>query len=745
MSVAIPGADTKHFPVTADSLGEAQVTIPGNLTETAGMYRISVKGSAQTSAQTTFAVFPDSVDSDESSIEIDANVISAGGKEAATARVILRDKFGNALPGRIALLLASSGNQEVRAITNQTDEQGAQEFSVRSSAAGSFTLTAIDLITSTVLTQRLPISTRGNTSMGGPLSADLLADVTSDSQGAGSVPASFGITIEPQSPRVGQRVDLTIRALDGSRDVLRNYVGKVWISSESEVDLPGLPQDIPSDLAGKSVGVITFSKGRQGVYSFPDAIRFRKSGTVVLTIEDRTDPSRIIRSESKPITVTRTEGGGDSPMIIITEPADKSGVSGQQIVLRGTGPADANLIVTGGKEPRILASTNSDGTFAITVAVDPLLSSVTLTVSDEQNIAEPAVVHLTQDSAKPVIETVTFTPVTPREGENTLISVTSEPKLKDVRVTLANRDEVLAESKVAPGTYQGYFKAPPASTYQATVAATDPAGNVAETRIALTVNPMGLAKVQNVRATPVARGVELAWDAVEGKVTSYRVYIGQKEGDFPTSLDTKQPTTSAIVRGLEPGVPYVFAVTAVQGNVESEEKSDIVTAMPLGLALRVTARQSALTLDWVFPQETPLRSFLLEYGVERGKYNEQKIFPGETRHAVLEDLLPSLTYYMRLTPITVEGVQLKDLTVQGQGTPLSGLRIAQGGGLPVISEKQEPLHGGAPLRSPEVGLPPMSWLLIALGSLGFFGILWRTLKRRRETFAFLSTMEQRYH
>ncbi|HMQ28975.1 MAG TPA: fibronectin type III domain-containing protein, partial [Acidimicrobiales bacterium] len=130
--------------------------------------------------------------------------------------------------------------------------------------------------------------------------------------------------------------------------------------------------------------------------------------------------------------------------------------------------------------------------------------------------------------------------------------------------------------------------APAAGAYQPLVKAVDAAGNATELRTTLAVGAVGLPTVQKLRADSRARAVELKWDAVAENVDQYRIYVGEDEDDFAYTLETGKVTTKATIAGLVPGKVYYFAVTALKDELESREKSNVVSGQALGLGLTAT-------------------------------------------------------------------------------------------------------------------------------------------------------------
>jgi len=306
------------------------------------------------------------------------------------------------------------------------------------------------------------------------------------------------------------------------------------------------------------------------------------------------------------------------------------------------------------------------------------------------------------------------------------------------------------------GSYQVLFAVNERGTYQPLLTVSDSAGNSVEMLGALDVLSKALPRVQNLRATAQPNAIKLEWDRValaedEEPIDGYRLYVGESASDFPFTFETAEPF--AEVGGLKPGTRYYFAVTAFRGEQESDRKSEVVSATPLGLSLEVTAGNASLMLQWTKLKDIPLQSFKLEYGVEPGVFTEQRSLNGDLVNYTIRDLLNDITYYVRLTPITTTGEALTELAVEGEGTPTSALGGFQPGpadpiplGLgSIVQQETPPLHTGAPPpQQPSTGIPVTGWVLIAaIGGLG----VWIRQRRRslRTTEQFLQGMHQRYN
>lgn len=749
--LSAPTGQRWSLPLQADRNGEGQIAIPGGYVQKAGLYQVILRDGTETNpaATATFEVLPDSIDADASTLTSDRESISPDGRDGASISVTVRDAHGNPLPGRPMQVISSVVGDEVTPETTETDGNGEQRFTLTAAEPGIRYLRAMDLLTSTVIAARVTIDAGGNAiedvGTWSPYAAQLTNATTLAQANAVSIPTGFEIALDPKSPSVNQAADITIRAVGGKNlDTVKNYVGTALIHSptDANVTLPGIVETRPPDLQGRNVGKVTYTKTLQGVKFIPRAVVFRKSGRQTLVIEDRTDPQHVIRGQID-VTVASAAPDGSAPAIVIISPPAETSLNAPRVAITGVGPQNADLLVTGGAQPA-KTDTDGEGRFSTMVDLTPGQAEITVTVSDESGQYRPASVRVLLDADKPRISDVTFSPEKPEEGQNTLVSVSAEPKLKDVRIQIGDRDIPLPMNENSQTTYQAFFKAPAAGTYDATVRATDGAGNTTQIRQPFTVVSKGLPKVTGVSAKAIARGVELQWQAsTADTITGYRIYVGDAPGEFSSNLDAGKTATSAAIKGLKSGTTYSFAITAVEGKRESE-KSDVVTAMPLGLALTVTPKDADLLLEWVFPTDTPLQSFLLEYGAQRDQYTEKRLLNGTLRRMTLHDLLPGVTYYLQLTPIVSEGTLLRELAAQAEATTLTGhTTITQGDTVP-LNTTQPPLHGGAPENFPS-GLPSGAWWLLALAA-GVGGLLsWNKRKRMRTAAAFLAAVEKRYH
>ncbi|MDO8649057.1 MAG: Ig-like domain-containing protein [Candidatus Peregrinibacteria bacterium] len=738
LTLAPPEGEATVFSAKADANGTAEVEIEGTFLEHAGVYTL-----ASSETEVAFHILPDTVDPRMSTIDVEYPTIEADGEDETEITVTLRDRYRNLLPGRPVELIASRSADRVLALRTETDALGEQQFVVTSTQEGEAVLSAIDILSSTILDERAHIGVGlGNAVGGHQYAGSLIPRVKA--QEKFDVLSSFEVTIDPPELEVNEIASITIRATDRAGETVEDYLGTVRICAPTDPDasLPGF---------GDECGEVTFTPKNLGEKLLPLVLSFTKPGKQILRVEDRANPDLIIRGETE-VLVGGVLTDPSVEAIEITDPKPDTVINEPRVTLVGVGPPLTNLIVKGGLEDTA-GDTDAKGAYSITVDLNPAQRDFTLHVRDESGQHESDTLHLVLDKDVPEITSVTFSPDQPKEGDKIVVVALSEPKLEAVTMTLKGEEFPMKE--ISPGSYQYLLDAPEAGTYQPTITVLDTAGNEAKIQGILLVTPKGLPTVQNVVAEGKARAIELQWDPVtEVPVTGYRIYVGERPGDFLYTVEAARDATAGLVTGLQPGTLYYFAITAFQGEQESAEKSVVVSARAVGLQLTVTPQSGALQIQWTLNQAggKQLSSFVLHYGVEPGKYTEKRILPGEMTVFTLRDLLDGVHYYVKLIPVATTGDILSDLAAEGDGMPSGrGFHASAPDPIPhlpgTISDNTKPpppLHDGAP-RTTSVGIPPAAlWMLLA-ASIILFHWYWQRKRSMRLTAEFLNVMEERYH
>jgi fibronectin type 3 domain-containing protein len=434
---------------------------------------------------------------------------------------------------------------------------------------------------------------------------------------------------------------------------------------------------------------------------------------------------------------------------MIQNPKQNDTVKDLAITVEGKGIPYTNIEIDGGTQ-KATGDTDSQGLFAVPIQLDPNFNEYTLHISD--NLGNEASLHLVRDTAPPIVGSAIFSPEKPEEGTNTLLVVQSEPGLPFMALKMGEEEFQLKEDLTKPGIYQLLFTAPKAGDFQPIIRTTDQAGNALEMMVSFSVLSKMLPTVQNVKAEAHAGSVDLTWDAVKSEpVDKYRIYIAENGGEFSSNLDADAKTTKATVTGLNAGVPYTFAVTALKDTREST-KSEPVTATPLGLTMTVTPQKEALSIEWSAQAALPIATFQIEYGADAEHLDEKRavaggdIAAGEKRAIVLHDLLPGVQYFVRMTPIATTGEPIQDLIANGNGTPLAvdGFHPSAGDPLPFSASTQFPQIQQHTTENPQTGLPTFAWSL-AGGTAVLLALLqWHRHRSKRYTTEFMRMMEAQY-
>lgn len=733
VSVSVSGPDGRtELSAMSDATGEAETLLKPAATEMAGMYTVSVKQGGSSIGGAEFEVMPDTFDASMSDIRSMQSSIEADGSDEAVVVVTLRDRYGNALPDRPVTLVSSRTSDGIESDASETDSRGQQRFYVTAAKAGTITLRALDLLSGSPLQSTASIAAGGSFGGDDEEYVPVKRNTLTAQLGTFDIIDRFEVTA-PRTMVAGEEAPkVSVRAVDRNGATVQDYTGTVRFDAPEDPDavLPGL-------------GRYTFRESNLGQKEFPITLKFSTAGEQTLRVEDENDPT--IYGE---VTITVTGGNGHnagSDKIEITNYKDGDTISSLDITLEGNGPRLANLVVTGGNKD-VEGDTDSNGRFSIPVTLKAGQRDYTIRIRDESGRYDSGPLVLKIDSDGPEIRMVKLAPDQPQPNEQVLVSVETDTKQPKVTVRLPDGPEVpLMELTMTPGTYQGFLMAPPTpGAYQPVVSATDSAGNMTEVRTMLTVVKAGMPKVLGLQAEPRINSVGLRWEGVPGGVDSYRIYVGESPTDFIYTLETGRDVSRATVAGLNPGKVYYFAVTALKDGEESAEKSDLVEVRVLGLSLNVTEQNSSLVLQWPeVSTQLPLASYLIEYGVEEGNFTERRLINGELKTFTLRDLLNGVTYFIRLTPVTITGDQLNDLAADGQGTP-NGAGFQVGPGDPIPFDPANPPMQHKPTELNNTGVPSFLWWFAGAVALAIGYITWLRRRNASRSEAFLRAVQLQY-
>ncbi len=747
--------------IASGSGSNATVHLRGQETEEAGVYAVTLEMEGSIAAETTFTVLPDTVDLRTSTIQTE-NDTAAPGEETAVS-VILRDRYGNTIADRPVRLISSESGDSITALSEQTDDRGEQQFMVEATDAGTRTLRAVDLLSGHTLDASATLEVvRAFGASGGPavygyapvqqeyygnqLIGSVAGRALYGQVGSFDVVESF-VVDAPRQMKVNVDENLTITAIDRNGNIVEDYTGTVELAStDPNAILP-------------SFGEVTFRGSDLGRKTLVLGLRFATPGEQVIYAQDSRNPGV---SGQTSVMVTGDVQTQTQQTITIVSPEQDSMVNDTNITVEGTAQPFVNLIVTGGQEDAY-GESDAEGKFSIAIALNSDQVDHTLRVRDESGRNDSGNLRIRLDREPPQILKFTYTPSSPVEGEDVLVLVETKDNgrgIATVALEVEGEAYPLAPVLTASGTYQLLFAFADQGTYQPVLRATDIAGNEREIVSTIEVRSKGLPQVQNVSGEAKPSAAFLQWDPVEleegdDPIDGYRIYVGESATDFGHTLETDANTTAATIAGLKPGKAYSFAVTARRGDLESEQKSEIIQVTILGLTITVTPGNTSLTLEWTdLGDDLPLASYLLEYGIEQSNLTEERTINGDLTTYAMRDLLNDVMYFIRLTPVTTTGEILRDFAAEADGTPTSqfgGFQPGPADPIPpglesaVVQDPVPPIstHGGAPSQ-PTTGIPHLAWWI---GIAAIVGCGWFLHQRRqsiRTTDVFLRRMQQQY-
>ncbi len=744
LSVTEAGGARYTQSIVLDAGGNATTLIPSTATVTAGTYDVSAAGQ-----KTTFTVTADKLDDAHSLLSVSPQSIRANGRDTATVTAILRDRFDNPVGGRPIALISNRTSDDVSPSSTQTDGEGRFLWTVKATEAGVITLIPYDILGNRQMKLRASLEA----------ASQLRASLADFGQGGDPVTADIAPVIVdrfdlslPQGAtdvKANELFSLNIRAMHG-QDLVRAYVGTLVVeSSDPNADLPKKGDDAQTPSKGR----IDIRSVDQGTRSVPLAFVLRQGGKQTISVEDKLDPT--IKGEIT-LNVVSGDGSGNGQLSIVS-PQDRSKVKGTTVLLQGKAPSLVNLRIKGGAQV-VDTESDAEGVFRVSVPLNPADKEITLFVTSENGTYESDPVHVIIDNDPPKIQTISLNPQEGKAGDPATITVITDNDAETVTATLQGKDVTLTASG---STFTGTITAPVAEgTYDITVTATDHVGNAVTMLTKWTVKPKTVPVVQGLKAEAKAEQVVLTWTAInQVPIKEYKIYIADETNptNFLYSISTGSPVTAATVSDLPPGKTYRFSVTAISTTgEESPAHSQPATAAPLGTALKVTPGQGSLMLAWTAIPSLPLSQYLLEFGAEPGIFTERRVVNGQATSYVLRDLLDNVTYYLKLTPVTVTGKTQTTLAALAQGTPSGSGSFVAGPSEPVPSDIT-PLHPGANIqpagtdelrnvpRTSDSGLPTIVISLIIVSAGAILGFQWHYRRKSKLlTQEFLRMMEAKY-
>lgn len=769
-----PSGRTFDVPFTTSRQGTAFARILGTHVQESGTYRALLALKSGSLAETSFVVLADKFDARRSSVTASSDRLLADGQSSVNVTVKITDRFGNPLSGRPVELIASRTEDQVRASSSTTGEDGIISFTVKTTKAGSITLRAFDLLSALTLDETATVTASVSgigsdvgtmypsypiapqyggympyfppypyyPSYGGfdPLNASLFGGLRGQVT-FGEIDR-FELKLNPQTIKTNDAASLTVTALDRDGKIVQDYTGRPTIFSPT--DSTATVPNVGTGENGK--GSFLFDPRSLGSQQLPLSIVFRKSGKQKLRVEDRSG-AKVVFGEVE-ADVTGDDVILESDRIAITYPVKNGFVNDTTFTLTGNGPiySDLEITVLGGSKDLFIAETDGQGAFSTTITLTPGRDSYLLRVKRKDGRGDSGDIPFQVDATAPFVQSTIFNPEKPQPKDNVLMTVITDAG-STVKVTVKDQEYSLVPNSSKPDQYQVAFPAPEAGNYQLLLVVTDAAKNVTQQRINFKVHPEGFPIVRNVRAEVINNQVKLMWEQVDG-ATSYNIYVGESPDNL-LLISTGRAVGEALISDLKPGKQYVFAVSATDGGRESVDKSEFVSARPLGASLAIESQNEALQLKIEYPGEIALGAWVVEYGVDT--YTERRLFNGSMRVIPLRYLLPEVRYKVRVTPVGINGEAFTEQAAESEGQvlaatgfhPLPGELVSALPG-PDLSTPPDALHDAAPSTA-QSGLPyPGLLAAFAIAAAASLILVYNQRRAQSRGAEFLKTMEERY-
>lgn len=420
---------------------------------------------------------------------------------------------------------------------------------------------------------------------------------------AGKV-AKFSLTVN-QSAKVGEALDLTVKALDKDGGTVADYAGTVYVTvdNDSKATLPYAEG-------------YTFVAADQGAKTFSKGLAFSKVGNMTVSVIDIDDDK--VEGIAK-VNVTEGDVGPGvtgNEAVTLSAPESGSTVSGTETDVVGTTKKNSKfqVFLNGTKS----GEGQSDDKGAILYKLKGL--------SEENNVLEVKVLDGSDKEAGTsgkisfklaADKGPEFKSITVKEGKSVKagtvlnVTVTAEPKLKEVSVSLGDSIEVFKEQTsgvtagnvtvgaTGEGIYVGTLTAPTASgSYPIDVTLTNDLGKKTVKNAAETITVLETPKMayENVKIESGDKRVTFTFDVVNPveSVSKFKFSYGTESGALSkesvsfekskiavtgTGASASGSTYKWYVDGLEPG-KYFFKIAGldVAGSPVTATESDVFEA-----------------------------------------------------------------------------------------------------------------------------------------------------------------------
>ncbi|MDD2487274.1 MAG: hypothetical protein PHS92_02810 [Candidatus Gracilibacteria bacterium] len=271
---------------------------------------------------------------------------------------------------------------------------------------------------------------------------------TTTSKSTGKVD-HFEISTSPATTKIGEAVDLTVKAVDSSGNQIKDYVGTIYITVDNDtkatVPYSDGYQFLPADLGSK-----TFSKG----------LSFTKEGKmkiVVMDIDNENLEGTVDVDVAATSQTTSTKGE-----ITITSPDNGVMLAGDKVTVSGSTKKNSKIQYFLNLKKVYENQTDNDGNFSYELTgltQSENVINVKVLDSSDSIIAESDKIIVKQEVSGPVYKNISV-----KEGKEVgpgtqiSVEVMADPALTEVTASLGDFSQALKEG--TPGSYTGTLTVP---------------------------------------------------------------------------------------------------------------------------------------------------------------------------------------------------------------------------------------------------------------------------------------------
>lgn len=401
----------------------------------------------------------------------------------------------------------------------------------------------------------------------------------------------FEIEVSPTKVKVWESIDVTLKAVDKSWNIVKDYTGEVLIFSQTDKEavFPWILEE----------NTYTFKAADAWVVKFENAVKFTKNGIQDISVYDNAnyDIFWYAEVEVSEWNVSATP----SWEITITYPEEWTTLWSNKISVSGTTSKNHKVKIVLNGEKDVEWISNGEGIFKIDVTDIPSGENVfiaELLDADGKTIASSKEVFFKIEANAPQFKSITLDPSETEYTPNTSINVTVEATSGLTTLNLILNDMVTSLSEKTSGSYVGTIMAPSAKwEYKIDIVMKNELWNEAkeswvsiiqvkevellastgEDSAPVEVNCDDFKKeleVKNITSIKLKSKSVISWDKVE-KASSYNVYKKDRMGTGMTLIENVTQNQYEIIIQWDIVEYDEFAVKAVfKDDVCNVESSD---------------------------------------------------------------------------------------------------------------------------------------------------------------------------